>query len=173
MKEIWEPIPGYKRVYDISSRGRIRAYPRMGSRTSKIRMMKLSDDKDGYKKIGLTIKGSKKRFFVHRLVAEVFIPNPDNKPQVNHINGDKADNRVENLEWVTQSENSLHSFRILGRKPNRYCKRVRCVELEQCFESIKEASAKTGAGASEIAKVAKGKPRRKTAGGFHWEYIEK
>ena len=62
--------------------------------------------------------GEKRSVSVHRLVASAFLPNPASKPEVNHINGDRSDNRVENLEWATRSENEIHAFRVLGKKPN-------------------------------------------------------
>jgi hypothetical protein len=70
------------------------------------------DNGRGYKKVNLCKNGSIKRIYVHRLIAETFLPNPENKPQVNHINGIKSDNRLENLEWVTPSENGKHAFKI-------------------------------------------------------------
>ncbi len=172
-KEIWKPIEGYEGIYDVSNLGRVRAYPRIGSQTSKIRLMKFAIDKNGYKKVNLTKNSKKKRFFVHRLVAQAFIPNPENKPQVNHKSGQKDQNNVENLEWVTQSENAKHSFRVLGQPPNKTnCRKIRCVELDKTFASIAEASRKTGVGASEIGKVARHVPRYKTAGGVRWEYAD-
>lgn len=69
-----------------------------------------------YNKVTLSINGKERQYLVHRLVATAFIPNPDNKPEVNHINGDRFDNRVENLEWVTASENQSHAVRTNLRK---------------------------------------------------------
>lgn len=88
------------------------------------RTIKSFKKKTGYVSIGLNRNGNYYSFLLHRLIAAAFIPNPDNKPCVNHINGIKSDNRIENLEWVTKSENDLHAYKIGLRKANknRACK---------------------------------------------------
>lgn len=106
-------------------------------------MMTLGTDKDGYKKIELNYKG--KRFYkrVHRLVAEAFIPNPNNYPQVNHKNGVVSDNRVDNLEWCTNEYNQIHSWKVLNRKPthstDRKCVLILGNRILGVFPSIVEA----------------------------------
>lgn len=79
------------------------------------RFMKIQTSKDGYKCVGLRIDGKQKLFRVHRLVAMAFIPNPENKPYINHIDGNRTNNNVENLEWCTQKENVDHAINVLGR----------------------------------------------------------
>lgn len=92
------------------------------NRNHRIRKMTPPKTHVGYYQVGL-YDGNKRRFIgVHRLVAEAFIPNPDNKQCINHKNGIRTDNRVENLEWVTYSENMLHSYSVLKRKHSGVCK---------------------------------------------------
>ena len=97
-QEEWRPVVGYEGLYEVSSLGRIKII-----RTNKL--MKLYKNNKGYYIVSLSRTGVKKKFLVSRLVALAFIPNPDNKPYVDHINTIPTDNRVENLHWVTQSEN--------------------------------------------------------------------
>ncbi len=110
--EQWRPVVGYEGCYEVSDAGRIRNQRRKGS------ILKPVKHENGYTFVMLSKNGAKKINSIHRIVAEAFIPNPENKPQVNHKNGIRNDNRLENLEWVTCSENAIHSFRVLGRKPN-------------------------------------------------------
>lgn len=114
MEEIWKDIEGYKGYYQISTLGHVKSLPRF--HVLEERIIHLNKVKK-YNTVSLHKNKKEKRYGVHRLVALAFISNPDNKPQVNHINGDCRDNRVENLEWMTSSENHLHAFRELHRTP--------------------------------------------------------
>lgn len=107
-KEIWKDIAGYEGLYQVSNFGRIK------SLRSKIILASLSS-KSGYCYVGLAKNGMNKQKSVHRLVALAFIPNSENKPEVNHIDGNKHNNTVKNLEWVTKSENMKHCRQILGK----------------------------------------------------------
>ena len=127
--EIWEKIPGFNSFYQVSSLGNVRSLK--GNKT-------LFLHPNGYLQVNLYKNDKTKSRLVHRLVASAFIPNNENKPQVNHINGDKTDNKISNLEWATAKENSQHAIKT-GLKPKRtHFKRVKI--KNNIFESVKDAA---------------------------------
>lgn len=125
MEEMWKDIQGYEGFYQASNLGRVRSIPRVivdrkNNRFFKGRILKSYLDKDGYPTIILSKSNKKRVIHVHRLVAQVFIPNLENKEQVNHIDGDKQNNRIENLEWCSNLENIRHSWSS-GLSTNKHC----------------------------------------------------
>lgn len=106
MTEIWRDIAGYEGLYQVSNFGRVR---RLRKATPPY-VLELRLDNKGYPRVFLSHDGEVKNKLVHRLVAQTFIPNPDSKPEVNHLNGDKTNNHVENLGWATRAENQQHAY---------------------------------------------------------------
>lgn len=120
--QIWMPVKGFEGRYEVSNLGVIRSLVTPDSINGGIhirkipRLLCLPKNKNGYVKAPLSKDGKTYHKLAHRIVAEAFLDNPNNKPQVNHINGIKHDNRIENLEWSTCSENIAHSFNSCFRK---------------------------------------------------------
>ena len=161
MTERWRDVPGYKGIYQTSSLGRIRTVDRLIPQINRWgatmlrrhagKVLSPSVDKDGYRYVCMKSAGGNKK--VHRIVALAFHCNPENKPQVNHKNGDVSDNRPCNLEWATNSENHKHAFAVLGRKPNVTLKPVLLTSAEgvsRAFESVKAAAKYLDVGHSAV-----------------------
>ncbi|QIW89796.1 HNH endonuclease [Bacillus phage Izhevsk] len=117
--EVWIGITGFKSLYEVSNLGRVRSLDRIGSngRLYKGQIKKLNDNGKGYFQVNLKVNGKQTNKYVHRLVAEAFIPNTENKPEVNHKDGNKGNNNIDNLEWSTRIENVEHQFSN-GLNPN-------------------------------------------------------
>ena len=124
------------------------------------RILTLQSNDTGYLRVCLRINGKSKWCRVSRLVAEAFIPNPENKPEVDHINRNRADNRAENLKWVTRLENMNNSDLPL--------REVYCLDLDKYFKSASEAAVHTGVCRSSIVKACRGQLTQ--AGGMLWCY---
>ena len=178
---MWKTLD-FNPLYEVNTEGIVRKienkfYP------------KYQKDPDGYLRCSLSDgKGHKKKYFVHRIVAMTFSPNPDNKPEINHINSIRDDNRAENLEWVTRSENMKHAYRD-GRQQEcrdkaresllKYAVQTLKMPVRQLtldgkeigrYESIAEAERQTGINHRNISCVCRGIQR--TAGGYRWERIQ-
>lgn len=190
-EEEWRDIKGWEGRYQVSNLGRVKSVARRvrstpfgkgeGTRPVPEKIVVLQD-RNGYntaflsviKKVNGKSVRIKKRYGVHRLVAEAFIPNPDGKPQVNHIDRNRKNNNILNLEWVTAKENQKHWRTEKDNPPldvTKWSKKVRCIETGKEYASISEASRQTGATRSAIGRVVAHLPRYKTANGYHWELV--
>lgn len=190
--EVWKDVKNYEGYYIVSSMGKVKSLDRIvlgknGASCFRCGKLKSSvTNRGGYLLVMLSKNNKPKSCRIHRLVAEAFIPNPDNLPCIDHINTIRTDNRVSNLRWVTQKENcnnelSKKSYseankgRVLSEEWKKKIgkgngKLVYCIELDKIFESTCEASRELGISQSNISLVCRGK--RETAGGYHWEYVD-
>ena len=182
--EIWKDIENYKGFYQISDCGNVRSlardiYCQNGTfhYHTKEKILVPCLNRYGYQYVNLSKNGKRKVMTIHRLVAMAFLPNPENKPMVNHKDEVKTNNVVSNLEWCdaqyninfgTRNERMIQNRRSykLGNAPS--AKAVFCVELNKTFDCAKRAQEELGIDRSAITKVCKGK--RNTVGGFHWRY---
>ena len=190
-KEIWKNVLGYEGLYQVSNLGNIKSF------IGKEKILKPSTTNNGYPGVNLTKDKKIKRYSVHRLVAEAFIPNPNNYPCVNHKDENRTNNRADNLEWCTYSYNNTygsiqkkkldsyrgfkHSKESLEKMQNIHAekegKKIKCLTTNEVFKSIGEASRKYDIkGKSNISECCIGK--RKSAGKLpngtklKWEYWE-
>ena len=146
-------IPGYEGLYAATEDGRIWSY-----RSKKFLKPRITNS--GYCRVALYKDGKAKDFLVHRLVVEAYLPNPDNLPQVNHLDEDKTNNALLNLEWITAAENVNYS----------QARKVICVETDEIFDSMTLAAQAKNINVGNISKVCQGK--LKTTGNLHWRYYE-
>lgn len=151
-------IAGYKGLYAITSCGKVWSYKRQ-------RFLKASITGRGYLTVQLCKNGKRETRFIHRLVAEAYIPNPKNKKTINHKDECKINNYINNLEWMTYSENNNY-----GTRNEKVSKKVMCVETGEIFNSLREAGRKTGINNSSISRCCSG-ISLKTAGKYHWQYV--
>lgn len=193
MEEIWKDIVGYEGLYQVSNLGRIKSLERefyiknqyggISKRKTKEIIKKQFLTQYGYKSIGLNKGGKETKFQVHRLVAETFIPNPEDKPCVNHINCDKTNNKVENLEWCTYSENEKHAYEnnlhkkhMKGRFGilNPSSKKISQYDLNGDFiktwNSLSEASKELNLSCANLSACCLKKYGHKTCGGYKWDF---
>jgi hypothetical protein len=167
MYEQWKYINEYDGLYMISNYGNVYSIPRKNTKGGLVR----KDYHFGYNRVTLCKDGKTKKFFVHRLVAQHFLPNPNNLPQVNHKDENKSNNRVDNLEWCTAKENCNYGKRnekILHKRCKQIVQISKLLNKINFYNSAKDAEKQTGVQHQDIAKCCKGK--RKTAGGFIWKY---
>lgn len=178
MKEQWKPVEGADDRYEVSNTGKIRSLNYKNS--GETRELKPAPDPKGYLKTMILMGGKYKTVKIHRIVAKAFIPNPEGKPQVNHKDGNKENNCVDNLEWATNIANAHHAIKN-GLFKNSYKateaankKRERPITAidesgrEFEFSSINEASRQLNVGRRHVQSVLKG--TRNQAGGYRFRY---
>ena len=184
-EEIWKDIEGYEDLYQVSNLGRVRRLKFINKTTNKYqeRIVAITDNGEGYKIVSLCKNGKRKNYYIHRLIATYFIPNKENKLEINHIDGNKNNNNINNLEWCTRSENLIHAYNhklrtapmsMLGKcgKLDGISIPVKMYDLNNHFikefESANIASKETNICYASIKKCRCGK--QKTAGGYIWKY---
>ena len=181
MEEIWKDIKNYEGIYQVSNMGRIKSVERyMLNRwgngfkkwREKIKIQTLS--KNGYYTVRLSNNGKDKGYSTHRLVAEAFVPNPENKPCVDHINTDRTDNRAENLRWCTNKENQNNPLTKIKMKRNKskakpIIQLTKTNELVQKWESASQVQRDLGYNKSAISSCCRG-AKSKTAYGYKWGF---
>lgn len=174
----WRDVVGYEGLYEVSNDGRVRTVghvtnnheippKELGVRTYK---------NQRYARVRLYKNGVPKDYMVHRLVAQAFVPNPDNKPQVNHLDGDRSNNSAENLEWCTASENQRHAYEtgLKNIEDTAVFTRKRVLQIGQdgeivrVWRSMSDAARSLGLQVSNISHCCRGKI--KMTGGYQWEY---
>lgn len=175
--EIWKDIEGYVGLYQVSNLGRIKSLANRSNHKDEVILKPATVQ--GYKKVNLYKNSNGKIYPVHRLVATAFISNEFNKEEVNHIDGNKNNNCVENLEWNTKKENQIHcvktGLRIMPKGINsKLSKKVAKIDIQngkiiEIYNSYREAERMTGIAHSNIKRCVTGK--YKQVGGFKWKEI--
>ena len=168
--EIWKDIEGYEGLYQVSNQGNVKSLKRKYVLADKILIPRI--DTDGYALVNLSKHNKKTTFKIHRLVAETFIPNPDNLPEINHKDENKLNNKADNLEWCDRKYNNTYGtrqnlYKVLpqNKKNNTYTsKAIQCIETGIIYPSISEAQRQIKCRINL---------KQKTSGGYHWKYINK
>ena len=186
--EIWKDIAEYEGLYQVSNKGRVKSLERkvwnsgnQSYQTIKEKILKPCKNSDGYLLLNLYKDGQRRPYFIHRLVADTFIPNPNEYKEVNHIDENKENNNVSNLEWVTRKENINHGTRnerIAKTLTNRKDRSKPVVGTHKetglvvKYPSMHEASRQLGIKASNISACCRGYKKHSHAGGYTWSFVE-
>ena len=170
---MWKPVVGYEGLYEVSDQGGIRRILPSG----KTRELKLWQSANYYT-VCLSNKCQRKTKAVHRLVADAFLVKPEKAEEVNHKDGNKLNNKVENLEWVTQRENMIHSIDVLGNKPfGKQPKKVKCLDPNTGkviaeYRSLLEAGKAMGSASARASITLVCQGYQASAYGYKWEYAD-
>lgn len=148
MEEEWRPVKGYEGLYEVSNMGRVKSL-----HYGKSRILKQITNTNGYMAVDLHKDGTRSPKRVHRLVATAFIPNPHNKPEVNHKDGNKKNNTVDNLEWCTSSYNTKHAYRNGLVNKDEQKKGVIVYKRYGEYKSITEASEALGVALGSLSRA--------------------
>lgn len=174
MIERWKAVIGYEGLYEVSCLGRIRSLDTIDSfgRKHVGVVLKDADNGNGYRVVCLHRHGNRRMRTVHSLVAMAFVDNPNEFSEVNHLDGNKSNNRCDNLEFCTHRSNMKHSVKT-GLHTNFGQKQVMCVETGTVFDSVKSAEIWAGIkhGNGRISSCCKHRRGAKTCGGYHWRYV--
>lgn len=177
MQEEWRDVVGFEGVYQVSNLGRVKRIKK-GKNTEVGKILKPRLTRTGYELIRICKNGVPLATTMHRIVAQAFIPNPENKPEVDHIDGNRQNNHADNLRWNTVKENRNNPITLKRKSVERkgktgiLCgnsKAILCVELNRLFWGCCEAERVLKIDQSSIAKAIKG-IKYQTAGGYHWRY---
>lgn len=171
--EVWKDIKWYEWLYQVSNLWNVKSF----AKSKEWRLLKWRPNDDWYLRVMLCNKTIENNFFIHRLVWQAFIENPNNKEQINHINWIKFDNRLENLEWVNNSENQIHSYNILWKKrmfwkdnhKSRWIIQIWLNWIIKKWESVWMVQRELNIQHQNIIKVCQWK--RKTAWWYKWQYV--
>lgn len=180
MTEVWKDIKGYEGLYQVSSIGRVRSLDRTVVYSDgreyfyESKILIPYKNNSHYLMVNLCKNGKSKSYLIHRLVAEAFIPNTENKKEIDHINTNKSDNRVDNLRWVTRKENCNNPISIENNRNAQQSKPILQLDLNGHFinkwKSVREVEREIGYIHNNISRCCNGK--YKTAYGYIWKYYD-
>lgn len=176
--ELWKDIKEYEGLYQVSNLGNIKSLDKKDSLGRKVKgkKMKPIKRKDGYLDITLHKNGKGKHFLLHRLIAEAFIENKNNSNEINHIDENKTNNKVENLEWCNRSYNINYGLAnknrritLLNKRGKRIIQYDKNGNIIKIYPSLMQVVRELNLGKSHLSQACNGK--RKTCGGYHWKYV--